>query len=427
MKLRRLAFPRLALAPLPVLLLAALGACGEGDSGAAPGGGGNGAAGESSGAAGENSGAAGESSGEGIVLTGAVQKGPFVLGTSVAASLLDATLEPTGDVFNTQTENDLGEFELGIPVGGPVSLEGQGFYYNEVTAAFSQGNLTLRALYVPEQTGAQSAYINMVTHLTYGRVESLVAGGAVFADAVAQAEDELCGELAITPAEFRPDRAGIALNLLGGDDDANAYLLAVSSVLAQAAYERDASSPDAELQMSLNTISNDLSEDGTLLSATSEKITAGLAALDADAVMEGLLARLLDLGSNAAVPDMNRVLDQDGDGLVNADDNCRLDPNPEQEDGVLLRRMRGARLGGRLRQRRSGLRVGRAERRGLRNPLRPARPGLLPRRADLRRGRTVGLGAGRTLWSPVDAERTHGSGLGLRSRAHGCRRRRRDV
>ena len=45
---------------------------------------------------------------------------------------------------------------------------------------------------------------------------------------------QLCAELAITPGEFRPDRAGIDMNLLGGDDDANAYLLAVSSVLAQA-------------------------------------------------------------------------------------------------------------------------------------------------------------------------------------------------
>jgi hypothetical protein len=276
--------------------------------------------------------AGGSSSGGGVVLDGAVQKGPFVVGSSVQLSLLDAALQPTGAVFNTSTTNDLGEFQLSFSRSGPVSLEGQGFYYNEVTGALSQGNLTLRAFYVPGQAGAQSAYINMVTHLTYGRVQGLVAGGADFSQAVEQAEVELLGQLAITPSGFEPGKRGIDMNIVGGDDDANAYLLALSSVLAQAAFERDSSSADAELQLLLNSISVDLAEDGTLLAATADKVTAGLAALDADRVTAALEARLADVGSAATVPEMNRVLDQDRDGLANADDNCRTNANPEQED-----------------------------------------------------------------------------------------------
>ena len=47
-----------------------------------------------------------------VMLDGGVQKGPFVLGTSVSVSLLDAVGNPTGDVFNTMTDNDLGEFSV---------------------------------------------------------------------------------------------------------------------------------------------------------------------------------------------------------------------------------------------------------------------------------------------------------------------------
>lgn len=270
---------------------------------------------------------------EGVVsLHGAVQKGPFVVGSSVQLSLLDAALSPTGEVFNTSTTSDLGEFELSFEHAGPVSLEGQGFYYNEVTAALSQGNLTLRAFYVPGQGGAQSAYVNMVTHLTYGRVQALVAAGSDFGAAVERAESELRSALRVSPPGFDPAKPGIGMNIVGGDDDANAYLLAVSSVLAQAAFERDPASADGELQLLLNTISVDLAEDGELLDATSAKIQAGLAALDADRVMSALTARITDVGSAATVPNMNRVLDQDADGLVNADDNCPVAANPGQED-----------------------------------------------------------------------------------------------
>lgn len=41
-----------------------------------------------------------------VQLHGAVQKGPFVIGSSIDVSLLDAQLNPTGQVFSTQTIND---------------------------------------------------------------------------------------------------------------------------------------------------------------------------------------------------------------------------------------------------------------------------------------------------------------------------------
>jgi hypothetical protein len=42
--------------------------------------------------------------------------------------------------------------------------------------------------------------------------------------------------------------------------------------------------------------------------------------------------RLRALSVQAQIPDLDRSLDHDGDGLANADDNCLRMPNPEQAD-----------------------------------------------------------------------------------------------
>jgi hypothetical protein len=266
-----------------------------------------------------------------VDLEGAVQKGPFVLGSSVQVSILDGDLDPTGDVFNTQTENDLGEFSISFTASGPVALEGVGFYYNEVLGRLSTANLTLRAFYVPEGPGAQSAYINMVTHLVGERVEALVGGGTAFADAVEQAETELRDQLGITVDTFAQHVNGIGMNILGGDVDENAYLFAVSSVIIEMALVRGEESVDANIQSVLNEMAVDMN-DGTLEQTVKDEILEVLPGLDVEDISEKLQQRLTELLSDAEVPDMNRVLDQDGDGIVNRGDNCPLVANPGQED-----------------------------------------------------------------------------------------------
>lgn len=257
-----------------------------------------------------------------VALAGAVQKGPFVIGSSVSVSALDAQLAPTGAVFTTQTTNDRGEFALDVAATGPLQLEGTGFYYNEVTGALSQGNLTLRAFVVPDGSAQAQVYVNLLTHLTAGRVRALVTGGTVFGDAVAQAESEIVRELAISTASYVPGRQAIAMNVLGGDDDDNAYLLAVSAVLAQAGVQRAPGSADAELQALINGIAADLAPDGSIEASTRAVVAEAALALDLARMVSDFEARLAAIGSSAELPDVERVFDQDGDGLTNAVDVC---------------------------------------------------------------------------------------------------------
>ncbi len=266
-----------------------------------------------------------------VNLHGAVQKGPFVIGSTIEVSLLDDQLNPTGQVFNTQTVNDRGEFDIAFSSSSPVALKGVGFYYNEASGALSGSSITLRAFFVPSAAGAQTAYVNLITHLTTQRIMALVRGGKPFADSVRQSEDELRRELGITPPSYVPGVAGIAMNVAGGDGDDNAYLLAVSATFAQAAAAKG-SSLDANLQELINSAAIDL-EDGALSEELKSMVRQAAATLDVQRIHDLLAARLNDIGAGGGVPDMNRVLDQDFDGLANLRDGCPRAANPLQEDG----------------------------------------------------------------------------------------------
>lgn len=277
-------------------------------------------------AAGSSSNAASSSASGAIQLNGAVQKGPYVIGSTINVSPLNASLEPSGQLFSTQTLNNRGEFALSLVPAGAVSVEGLGYYFNEVVNSLS-GPLTLRAFYVPTAAGTQQVYVNMVTHVSGQRIRALVASGTAFDAAVTQAESELREQLAITEPTFSPGARGVEMNVAGGAGAANAYLLGVSAVLVQVARARPGTSLDGNVQEVLNTVSTDLA-DGTLEVARKTEIRAALAALRATEVENNLRDRLAFLGVTADVPDLDTVLDQDSDGRANATDNCPFVANP---------------------------------------------------------------------------------------------------
>ncbi len=279
-----------------------------------------------------------------VQLNGSVEKGPFVLGSSITISPVDPDGNPTGQQFTTQTFNDMGEFSVNFEASGFVSLEGTGFYYNEVTGDLSGANLTLRAFYEIVNDGVQNAHLNLLTHLTYNRVKNLVQMGTPIADAIEQAEGELVSALPIGSENFTLDNPAIELTLQGGDTLQNAYLFAVSSVLSHAARLRSPASPDAALQELINGISADLAVDGVISQTTVQTLVEAQTLpmeLDGNSsgqylipatVMADLEARFEELGSTAEIPNLNRVLDSDFDSVPNDDDNCWWIANTNQTD-----------------------------------------------------------------------------------------------
>ena len=110
-------------------------------------------------------------SSESVVVSGAVQKGPFILGAQVQLNLLDSVGNPTGTVFNTTTTTNKGEFSVSVNPS-VVDLVTDGFYYNETTWKLSAASISMRALVEVTAGGPQQAYVNALTHLAHRQVFS---------------------------------------------------------------------------------------------------------------------------------------------------------------------------------------------------------------------------------------------------------------
>lgn len=266
-----------------------------------------------------------------VGLHGVVQKGPFIVGTPVTASPLDAVGNPTGQQFDATSEDALGSFTVANVPAGPVALSASGYHFDEVGGGPSQATLTLRALHLAG-AGATTANIHVLTHLGEARARALYAAGTPLAGALVQAEAEAVVALQVGAPGVALTVPAVQASVTGPDTDDNAYVFALSAVIAQAAHLADPTAPDAALQGLLNALALDLADDGALEPARVMQLAAAETALDADAVRASLSDYLESLGLPADTPDLRRVLDQDHDGVPNTVDNCPYVANAGQGD-----------------------------------------------------------------------------------------------
>ncbi len=127
-----------------------------------------------------------------VEVNGAVQKGPFLVGSTVLINLLDERGRSTPSTIVAEIDDSIGSFSFVTSQRGPVQLVASGYYFSELTGQVSSGVITLRALYEISDEQGQVAYVNILTHLINKRVLELFSGGNIeLADAIAQAESEL--------------------------------------------------------------------------------------------------------------------------------------------------------------------------------------------------------------------------------------------
>lgn len=274
---------------------------------------------------------AGEATPDPAPLHGAVQKGPFILGSSITAAPLTAKGAAKGLQFEAAAHSDLGEFTLVDIPAGPVALLASGFHFDEIRGGRSQAPIALRALH---RAGADATTINIhvLTHVSEGRARQLLSQGTAIDDALAQAEAAAVAALKVGPPGLSLADPAAQASVLGPDSDDNACLFALSAVIAQAAHSADPDAPDAALQELLNRLADDLADDGQLADALVDQLAAAETELDADAVQTHLADRAAELGLPKTTPNLRRALDQDHDGLANTADNCPHHANPDQSD-----------------------------------------------------------------------------------------------
>ncbi len=196
-------------------------------------------------------------SGQSVELTasGAVQKGPYIEGSSIQWQRLDEQFRPTGQVYNTETLDDLGHFELTSFGTGFIDVLADGFYFDEVAGELSTSPLTLRAL--EEMSPEHVVNVNVLTTLARRRTRYLLEAEELpFREAQVQAEDEVVRAMGFSDIlEDEPKR--FSQMDMGALDESSALLIAASVVLQG---QRSV----AQVAELLAKIGSDLEEDGTL-------------------------------------------------------------------------------------------------------------------------------------------------------------------
>lgn len=256
-------------------------------------------------------------------LSGFIQKGPFLNGTSISVSELKTDLSQTGKSFNSQIKDNQGTFELAnVQLSSPfVELKADGFYFNEVTGLVSASRLILYAL--ADVADNNTLNVNVISTLEKARVEKLVAGGLSFADAKKKAMEEILAIFSLSKSDIQSSEM-LDINKSGDD---NAILLAISSILQ--GYRSE-----AELTELLANLSGDISSDGKLDSeALGTALISHAKILNPMKIRENLEKRYQEIGITAQVPAFEKYLSQFiGKTSFKA---VSLITYPETVDGVL--------------------------------------------------------------------------------------------
>lgn len=202
-----------------------------------------------------------EKSGGNFSFSGKVQKGPFVTGATITVNELNENLGQTGKSFTTSIATDDGSFSLSnLEMESDLALlSGNGFYFNEVLGQLSSSQITLQA--IADLTDEETVNINVLTHITKSRIETLVGEGMSFADAKRQAEGEFQDFLGVTE-HFNQ---GFEQMSIVSQGDFNAMLLAFSIIL-QRPSNNIAVVPTlpAELTWLMTSLSTDFASDGAI-------------------------------------------------------------------------------------------------------------------------------------------------------------------
>jgi len=234
-----------------------------------------------------------------IALEGAVQKGPFLNGTAVQVTELEADLSPTGRTFSSQIENNAGLFTLpSITYSSQyVEIQANGYYYNELTDSPSGSPITLYA--ISDITSRTTVNVNLLSTLERPRVKYLLGEGYDYETAKDSALQEVFDIFSITPSGSSSSED---LSIISAGED-NTGLLAISLIL-------QAGRTEAELSELVSNISFDLREDGELTSSSSiTSLYRGVNQVEDEKIRTNLESRYEDLGLNTEIGDFEALLD----------------------------------------------------------------------------------------------------------------------
>lgn len=281
-------------------------------------------------------------------ISGYDHKGPYQAGATVTVTQLSEAGERGVLRGSAQVLSDLGDYELTVEVDGPIIIDVSGTYFSEILGQFTTGDMLLSAIIDPA-TGSARANVNLLTALIHGRVIQLLGDSDVeTTEAIELAQSELT--LALSSLIAPPSDPVVFSNLLiinsiqdGDNEEGNAYLLAVTSLLEQYAVNlalQNGSDQLLELTGFVEHLTDDLADDGALdlTNGLQEELQEAIADIDPRQIFLNLLKidEVLDLAVQAsdgvdigAITDMTTALDE---VVTVADASFEISINPDSND-----------------------------------------------------------------------------------------------
>lgn len=229
------------------------------------------------------------------LFSGYVQKGPFVNGSGVLISELDADLDQTGKIYSSRIINNQGAFEQKSIelISNYIEIKADGYYWNEVTGKASSGPIALYAL--ADVSNVNSANINVLTHLEKSRVEYLVKNeGKDFHTAKNQAFRDILNLFHFSIPEKTTSET---MNLTN-----DAMLLAISCII-------QGRTSAVEMSELMANLSEDIRQDGTLdNNALGAQLATNARFLPLVQIRENMESKYKELGIEAEVPDFEKYV-----------------------------------------------------------------------------------------------------------------------
>jgi hypothetical protein len=188
-----------------------------------------------------------------FAIKGAVFKGSFLRGSSLTFFELDKNLTQTGKSFNTNINDDYGNFTFNALTsnGTLMRVVGEGYFWNEVLNENSGSTINLNAICKLDSN--ETVNVNVLTNLEKPRVEYLYSKGMSFDSAKSQAVREVLSAFGITNSSIkRAEKVGVV-----GTGDDSKILLAISTLIQ--GYRTE-----SEVLQLLSKFSDDLKTDGIL-------------------------------------------------------------------------------------------------------------------------------------------------------------------
>lgn len=241
-------------------------------------------------------------------VSGKVEKGPFISGSTINLQPMDSNLNPTGSSFSTLITDHAGNFSFGTTtLNSPYAqLTANGYFYNEVTGALSSGTLTLRAL---ADLGEQSTVnVNILTHLKYSRIMDLVEKDhKTYAEANKQAQQELLTQFGL---QRFADTDAANYSITSGTPEAGA-LIAISSLILKDRTEAQVTEYLAKLSKEFGETGAFSVETRAIIKNDCKSLTGVLRLIE-----DNIKARYQELGQEVTVDSLEYFFDWDNDGVA---------------------------------------------------------------------------------------------------------------